>query len=79
MNDTHPEAERVQIELLRKAGPRRRAAIASRLTNQGKWRTRQSIAKAHPDLSDDHRALLLIELMYGEDLAARVRDHFSMY
>lgn len=74
MNDTHPDAERVQLELLRNAGPRRRAIIASQLSNQSKWRSRQAIARAHPTLSERARALLFIELSYGRELADRVRQ-----
>jgi hypothetical protein len=76
-NDTHPDAERVQIELLRKAGPRRRSIIASRLTNQSRWRARRGILRAHPDLNEADRRLLFIEVHYGRDLADRVRQALS--
>lgn len=75
MNDTHPEVERVQIQLLREAGIDRRAKIGSMLTNQARWRTRQSIERANPGMSPVERELLLVELLYGADLASRVRKH----
>jgi len=34
INDTHPDGERVQIELLRKAGPEHRVAMAYALADQ---------------------------------------------
>jgi hypothetical protein len=77
MNDTPPEAARVQIELLRKAGPQRRAAIGSGLTNASKWRARRAIAIARPELSDREQQLFFIKLHYGNDLAQRVREALS--
>jgi hypothetical protein len=73
VDDTHPEARRVQIDLLRKAGPRRRAALASNMTNQALWRARRGIALAHPELSKLERDLLFVEVHYGRDLARRLR------
>jgi hypothetical protein len=75
MNDTHPDAERVQIALLRQMSMDRRGQIGSMLTNQGRWRTRHAIARAHPSLSPLERELFLIELAYGRDLAQRVREY----
>ena len=73
ISDTHPDAERVQIELLRKMTPERRAALASELRNRTYWNARRAIAEAHPELSDQDQKLLFIEVHYGADLARRVR------
>jgi hypothetical protein len=73
VDDTWPEARRIQIELLRAAGPERRARMASALTNQALWRARRGIALARPDLSELERRLLFVEVHYGGELARRVR------
>ena len=74
MRDTHPDAERFHIDLLRQAGAKRRATIASDLTNTALERARRGIKTANPGMSDRDRSLLFIEVHYGADLAARVRD-----
>lgn len=76
MNDTHPEAERVQIELIRKMTPERRAALASAMRNRTYWMARRAVAEAHPTMSETEQKLLFIELNYGRDLATRVRDYW---
>jgi beta-phosphoglucomutase-like phosphatase (HAD superfamily) len=75
MNDTHPEAERIWIELLRKAGPEKRARLASQLSNQTRWRAMQAIARAHPDLSERDRKLLFVRVHYGDELADRLEEY----
>ncbi|MDY7107907.1 MAG: hypothetical protein SYC29_04645 [Planctomycetota bacterium] len=75
MNDTHPEAERIWIELLRRAGPEKRLQLATRLSRQARWRSMQAIARAHPELSELDRKLLYMRIHYGADLADRVADH----
>jgi len=77
MNDTHPEAERVQIELLRKMSPERRAGLASSMRNRTYWMARRAIAEAHPELSEHEQKLLFIEVHYGADLARRARAYWA--
>ena len=77
MNDTHSEAERVQIELLRKAGPGRRAAMAIALTDQVVKLSKRAIAQAHPNKSPQELLLLFIAVHYGKDLSRLVRDHLA--
>jgi len=52
MNDTHPDAERVQIELIRRMPPEKRAALASCLRNRTYWMARRAIDQARPELSE---------------------------
>ena len=73
MNDTHPEAERVQIEIMRKMSVQRRAALASLLRNRTYALARRAIALARPELSPLEQKLLFIEVSYGKELAANVR------
>jgi hypothetical protein len=51
LSDTHPAAERAQLELLRQAGPARRAALALAMTTQAVKLSRRAIQRAHPDWS----------------------------
>jgi len=69
MNDTHPDAERVQIELLRQAGPERRVAMACALTDQVMAMSKAAISRAHPGLSKIEQDLLFIDVHYGRAVA----------
>ena len=73
VSDTDEACARIQVALLRDAGPARRALIASDLTNAALARARRGIAIAHAELSDLERKLLFVEVHYGADLAAAVR------
>ena len=75
MNDTHPEAERVQIELFRQAGPERRAQLAMDLTDRVIRTARAGIARANPQLSPVERQLLFVEVSYGREIATHLRDY----
>jgi hypothetical protein len=74
VRDTHPDVERVRIDLLRRAGLRGRATLASNLTNRALGRARRGIALANPHMSELERKLLFVEVHYGRDLATRLRD-----
>jgi hypothetical protein len=72
VNDTHPEAARVQFRLFREAGPKRRLAMATALTNQT-WRmAHEALSRAHPDLSELQRQIMFVRIHYGPELAAKV-------
>ncbi len=72
MDDTHPDAARVQFRLFREAGPKRRLAMAMALTNQT-WRlAHEAISRAHPDLSESQRQIMFVRIHYGPKLAAKV-------
>jgi hypothetical protein len=77
LSDTSPEAEKVQIELLRKM------SIAQRLGRMREWTrmlvhlSRQGLARANPDLDDRAIDLLWVEHQYGRDLAVRLREYLE--
>ena len=77
LTDTHPDAEKVQIELLRKKTVSERFALVRSLTAFTIDLSRRAIARANPDLSPDELRIKYIELFYGKDLAQRVRDYLS--
>lgn len=74
MNDTHPEAERVQIQLLRKLGPEHRVAMACALTDQTMSMSKAAIVRMHPTLSAADRELMFIDLHYGRHVADWIKS-----
>jgi hypothetical protein len=77
ISDTHPEAERVQIELLRKKTVSERFALVRSLTAFTIDLSRRAVARANPDLNPEELRLKYIELVYGKELARRVREYLS--
>ena len=77
VQDTPPGIERVQIELLRRAGPVRRAALACAMTATATILSRRAIQRAHPEWNDHDVNLFWLEVHYGRDLAAKVRHYME--
>jgi hypothetical protein len=74
LSDTHPDAERARVELVRQmTGPQRLAQTRSQ-TAFVVGLARQAIAKANPQLNQQEVNLLWVEYSYGKDLANRLRD-----
>ena len=71
--DTSPEIERVQIELLRKMSPARKFNLVRSMTRTMIQASRANIQAMHPDADENELRLLFIELYYGKELADRVR------
>lgn len=69
LTDTHPDAEAVQIELLRQASVERRLAICSSLTQAAIHQSRRALAQANPNLGQTELDLLFVRLQYGAELA----------
>lgn len=63
--DTHPEAERVQIELLRKTTPERRLELGLTFCEEGLAIVHHAIAQANPLLSEQEQMLLFVEMTCG--------------
>ena len=75
--DTHPAMAAKQLELLRAAGPTRRAALALRLSASLIHASRQTLARLHPELDEQGVRLLWAELHYGKALIDRVRAQLA--
>lgn len=69
LGDTDPEAERVQLELLRAAPPARRAALACRLSDQVRHLALRALRRAHADAGDDEIKVLFARVHFGDELA----------
>ncbi len=77
LTDTHPEAEQVQIELLRNMTTAERLARAWSLTAMTISLSRRAIAEANPDLTAAELDLKCVHLFYGEELASRLREYLK--
>ena len=73
LDDTHPAAARVQIALLRSAGPSGRGQMAVRMSEWAIAASRRALAKRMPDADEREVALRWLELHYGKDIGRRVR------
>lgn len=66
MNDTSPEIEQIQFEMMQKLGSAKRIELASEMY----MAARESIIASLPSrLSDQDRRTALIERMYGKEFA----------
>lgn len=70
--DTDPEADRVQIALLRSATPGRRAGLALSLTATVMGLARLALARQDPSATDEEIGLRFVELNYGRELATEL-------
>lgn len=75
--DTHPDAERVQIGLLRKASVARRVGLARSFSRMAIQLARRAIRRAHPEADEENVGLRFVSLHYGEELAGRLRAYLA--
>jgi hypothetical protein len=75
--DTDPEAERVQIDLLRRAGPTRRVQMALTLSAQVIGLARLALRRASPGSTDAEIDLEFVARYYGPDLADDLRRYLQ--
>jgi hypothetical protein len=75
--DTSPEMERVQIELIRKASPAKLFGLVRSMSQTMMQASRENIRKLHPDASKEELTLILVELHYGKELANLVRTQME--
>jgi hypothetical protein len=72
--DTDADAEAVQVELLRAAPVSRRLHLALSLTTSVVGAARRALARAQPQASARDLDVRFVELHYGADVAAGLRD-----
>lgn len=70
--DTNLQAERVQLDLLRRATVARRAATALSLTQTVVELARRAIRRQNPELSEQEVLLRFVAVHYGPELAGRL-------
>ncbi len=76
-SDTHPQAEEVQIMLLRQASIAERFALMASLSETSIQLSRRAIQRANPTYSELEVNLAFVAYHYGEDLAERVRQYLE--
>ena len=76
-DDTHPDAERVQLALLRGATIARRVELARSLSQTCMQLARRAIRRADPDASEEAVDLRFVALRYGQPLADGLRAHLQ--
>jgi hypothetical protein len=70
-------ADRVQIELLRRAGPGRRSVLAGKLSADALRLARRAIAEAFPDLDEWEQRAKFLEVQHGKELADGFRRYLA--
>ncbi len=75
--DTSPEAEKVQIELIRRSSVARRISIVRSLSQTAVYLSRRAIQRANPSMSQREVDLAFVAIHYGEDLADRLASYLE--
>ncbi len=75
--DTSPEMERMQIELIRKATPAKLFGLVRSMSQTMIETSIRNIRKSHPDASQEEITILFVELYYGKRAANLVRSQIE--
>lgn len=75
--DTHPDAEKVLISLIRKANPSQKIHQVRSLSKTVILLSKRAIARANPHLNKREIDLLFVSHHYGQDLADRLRKYLE--
>lgn len=75
--DTGPEASRVHVELLRRAGEARRFQLCCSLTETVVALSRRALRDRMPGASEDEVLVRWVQLNYGASLAAGVATRLA--
>jgi hypothetical protein len=75
--DTDPKAEAIQIDLLRKATPAKRAWLMRPLSQTVLRLSRRTLREMNPDLSEQVLKVLFVRNCYGDDLADRLQIYLN--
>ncbi|MDX1964389.1 MAG: hypothetical protein SFX18_14655 [Pirellulales bacterium] len=73
LSDTSPEAERVQIELIRKKSPQERFELMARLTDEIIGIGKQAISRQYPHLSPQEVNYRFVSRNYGAEMARQFK------
>jgi hypothetical protein len=77
LTDTDPAVEKIQVELLRRAGSGRRFALVRSLSRTAMHLSRRAIRRANSGASEQENLLSFLSLHYGEKIAEAVRRHLA--
>ena len=77
-NDTHPDADAIQIMLLRNAGHAGRSRLMLSITQSTLNLSRRTMREHYAHLSPLEQDLKFVELVYGVDVAGRLRNYLQL-
>ncbi len=75
--DTHPEVEKIQIKLLRKANISERLRRTFEMSSWILWLSKEAISKAHPTWNKRKVDLFFVEVHYGKALALNLQKYLE--
>ena len=75
--DTSPEAEAVQLELIRQMTPQQCLDMSIRMTNRLIRECKNAIRREHPEWNEQEVGLAFIRQNYGEELYLAVKAYLS--
>lgn len=75
--DTHPDAEKIEIELLKQAGISERLWRTFTMSSWILWLGKQAISKAHPTWSKRRVDLFFVDAHYGRTLASKLQEYLE--
>ena len=75
--DTHPDAEQVQLSLLRKASAAEKISRACSLSETLIQLSHRAIRRANPKLNEQELSLLFVAYYYGKDLSKHLRRYLT--
>jgi len=76
--DTHPETERIMIELIRKASMSKRFRLVQTLTQSAFWSTIHTWQERRREANGQEAAMHVLSCSYGPSLAQRVQAGLEM-
>jgi hypothetical protein len=76
--DTHPDAERIMIELIRSSPMSKRFRLVQSLTQSASWATVHAWQERHREASEQEAAVHVLSSSYGPGLAQRVQAVLEM-
>ncbi len=71
-SDTRPEAERLMIELMRRASPEKKLHMVGQLCEMVRTLALEGLRTRHPDASPEELRRRLADLLLGPELAKKV-------
>lgn len=73
--DTNPAAEKIQIELLRKASAAKKFSLVRSLSRTVIQLSRRAILRANPNLNEIERNIIFVRNHYGKELAQKLEEY----
>jgi hypothetical protein len=77
LNDTNKNAEKIQLDLIRRASVTQRIHAMSSLSETTRSLSRRAILRANPDFSQQDIDIAFVDLHYGHELAERLKKYLE--